>query len=440
MANPAAQLGWAVTSSRLNKRILQDEKNTWRNRYGTPAEFFEDIKAGQATAPVLGLNITDRQEDQAQAGLEMPDPTLGPFRRGSLKDSERNNGNIAEIWIEGFDLDGDASLETIDASPTLQQLMMGYYTTSSHLIGNKGERVRLVFVLEHPIVLDYETEEYSDYRWRHLAVRAELLRLFAPELGIENLNDPSGNDPARIWYGNTGPSSPIGSEDYPDTPAGEAIQKVYGNTLPWSFVLDAWKKWEDHYRLTPEQISKRAAYQSQQSEGGVQQTTPRQLKVASYILSNRVLSDRRATDRDTWFKVACACKRLDPHCEVLGSAFLLFSQQTPYDNCIGADELHHLWEEVLPQDPKAGITSLKEAADEDSPGWQNYCPAMGNGLQAQAIYNYNGTGIMPQMIKMLEDLDAGKYQSSQQYTPSRNGFNGYEQPVQKNDGGLNDDF
>jgi len=152
MSATAQTIGWSVTTSRLNKEILHDEKNTWQNMTGTPDEFFESIKAGQATAPVLGLNITDRPEYQAQVGLTMPNPSLGPFRRGRLDESERSNDNIAEIWIEGFDIDGDAPLSVIDASPALKELMWGCYTTSSHRIADKGDRVRLVFVLEHPIV------------------------------------------------------------------------------------------------------------------------------------------------------------------------------------------------------------------------------------------------------------------------------------------------
>ena len=367
----------------------------------------------------------------------MPNPSLGPFRRGRLDESERSNDNIAEIWIEDFDIDRDAPLSVIDASPALKELMWGYYTTSSHRIADKGDRVRLVFVLEHPIVLDHDIEEYSDYKWRHLAVRAELLARFAPELGITNLADPSGNDPARIWYGNTGPSHPVGGK-MPDTPAGEAIQVVYGNVIPWLFVLEAWSKHEKDYRLTLEEVAKRAAFKEKQMSGEISGNTPRQLRVAAYILSNGVLSSRRAADRDQWFKVACACKRLDPYCEVLGQAFLLFSQLTPYDNSITADELSRFWEHVLPEDPKAGITSLKDAADYDSPGWRSFCPAMGNGLQAQAIYDYNGTGTMPQMIKMLEELDAGNYQpDTQDYKPTNNG---YHANTQANAGGLNDDF
>ena len=435
MTTPAPLIGWALSTSCLNKAVLKDETNTWTNRRGTPTEFFEDIAAGQACSPVLCLNVTDNEAYRALHGLERPDLTLGPFRRTPLDKSERNNDNIAEIWIEGFDIDGDAPLDAINASPTLRELMWGYYTTSSHRIGDKGDRTRLVFVMEHPIVLDYDTDEYSDYRWRHLAVRAELLARFMPDLGIDRLNDSSGTDPARIWFGNTGPSHPIGSDDHPDTPAGEAIQVVHGNILPWSFVTAAWRKWEDHYRLTPEEIARRAAFQSRRDDGELSAATPRQLKIAAYILSNRILSNQRASGRETWFKVACACKRLDPHCEVLGEAFLQFSRQTSFDNCIGAEELQDIWERQLPPEPKAGITSLKEAADEDTPDWRTHCPLMGNGLQAQAIYNYNGTDIMPQMIKMLKDLKSSEPTRRQQH--SNNGYNKKAQPIS---GGLSDDF
>ena len=443
MANPDQSFGWAVSTSRLNKRILSNEKGSWQNKQGNAEAFFADLKDGKAVAPVLCLNITHTEQYQAQTG-RLPDPSKGSFRRTPINESERNNNNIAEISIQGFDLDDDASLELIQQSPFLKEMAMGFYTTSSHGIGEKGTRARVVFVTEYPIALDYDSDDYSAYNWRTLAVRTELFAHLGKDLGIEELIDPSGNDPARIWYGNTGPSHPIGSDDYPDTPAGESIQVIYGNVVPWSFVTEAWRKWEEHYLLSPEEKARRAELQQKRESGELGGTTTKQIKVAHYLLTSGVLSASRSTDRHEWFKVACACKRLDPEGAVLMPAFLVFSEQSKGDNVISESELSDFWNNQLPPQPQAGITSLKTAADEDTPGWQSYCPFIGYGLTAQATQPFNGTGIMGPMKKMLADLKAGKYRKVDT-RPELNGhksdeYNGYDQQNMIKSQSINDDF
>ena len=378
MANSALILHWAGSAAFLNKERASSEKGSWRNYSTTVSELLEWTAKGHAFTCPLALNTTN---SPAFAGAA--DPTLGPYMRKTNGKSERVAENALATNVLCFDLDGDTTLEKLLSTTFVKTRALAVATSARHLRvvvdGQLQHRLRLFLATPNPVEIFIGNDFYKDPFWLWKEVRHALLEELCEELGLETIKDKSGDDLHRIWYGNTGTSRPIGGGD--DRPAGELSVTIVGNTLPMSFVENVRAETEEQHIRSEETL--------EASEHPV--GTPKQLKDAAYIFSNKVLQDWRATDYHEWVRLLHALKKLDPDYTTLLEPFLEFSKQSPmHDPCI-EDILDRL-KTLPPSDEiQIGITALRQAADEDCPGWQTNCGSIGSARQSVTAAGFVGT-------------------------------------------------
>jgi hypothetical protein len=445
---------YAVSESFCNKEQLGHEKGTWRNKENqTIDDLFEDIRNGYATTAYLALNATDLPEYIAQHG--MPNPMLGPYRRTYEGNSERCNENASPDKLLNFDLDGDCTIEKAQTLPTVQMLALGLSTSASHekkaTDAPSNHRLRLHYATEFSLATFFDDPTYSDPLWQWKAVRFEIKAGILTDLGVDRLVDECGDDAGRIWYGNTGPSQIIGGPKGQGISAGQSIQVKLNNVIPHEFVKAAIAKWEEHFKRSPEEIAKSQQFEARLEAGEFASGTPQQLKVAAYLLSNCILSNERATDYDPWYLVARVCKKLDPTGAVLVEPFLKFCQQSnDPGNAETLDTVWALWDRLPdPEGTRAGITSLKDAADIDMPGWRDKCPLFGAGLEARSTVCYltmSQSNLTTGYLNYLDTLNktAVKAQPVQTTLQDFDGNNidpnGYLTPTTSSRGTDNGDF
>ena len=182
---------------------------------------------------------------------------------------------------------------------------------------------------------------------------------------------------------------------YPNTPAGPLEQIVIGNTIPMAFVEQVFAETENKHRI------------SEDDDIAVEDLpvrTPKQLQTAAYILSNKVLSDERAADYGQWIRLLHAIKKLDPDGDHLLEPFLKFSQQSPHHDACIEDIVSRL--DQLPDADEIfiGITAIKEAATEDSPGWEAACPSIGSSTIDPSTRGFITTGMDGPMLVHLRKM------------------------------------
>ena len=395
----ATVFSWAGSSAFLNKERPQSEKGVWVNKTTDIYSLLNWVGQGYAATCPLGLNITNSDAYEGE-----PDSSLGPYMRETRKKSERLNANALPSGLLSFDLDGDTTIEKLLATNFAKTKLMAISTSSRHLRveidGVKQHRLRLFCVLERAEVpLFFDNDLYRDPFWFLKVVRSELLTELCQELGIAKLVDECGKDPARIWYGNTGPEHPIGDK-YPDIPAGPLEQIVLGNTIPDAYIRELWEQSEPRNRKQQSLIDCIPATDIDDVTVG----TPRQLQTAAYILSNNILSDERAADYTEWIRLLHAVKKLDPGGGTLLDPFLKFSQQSSdHDACMD-DILERLEQLPAAEDIYIGITAIKSAATEDTPGWEAGSPSIGSRTVSPASRGFIASSVDGPMLVHLRKM------------------------------------
>ena len=390
----ATEFSWSGSAAFLNKERPASEKGTWANKRSDIHGLLPWLAEGSAISCPLAINITDQPNYPGPA-----DPSAGPYRR-NLRGCERQNDNAVATSLMAFDLDGDTTLEALKATGFVKTKVMAIATSARHLRvevdGVLQHRLRLFLVIEGGVVeLFFDNPLYQNPFWLLEEVRAALLTELCSDLGIEKLVDECGKDPAHLWYGNTGPNQMVGDK-YPNTPAGPLEQIVIGNTLPMSFVEKVFAETEHKHRISEDD-----------DEVAVEDLpvgTPRQLQIAGHILGNRVLSDERAANYSQWIRLLLAIKKLDPDGDHLLEPFLKFSQQSPYHDACIEDIVSRL--DQLPDADEIfiGITANKEAATEDSPGWEAGCPSIGSSTIDPSTRGFITTGIDGPMLVHLRKM------------------------------------
>jgi len=395
----ATVFSWAGSSAFLNKERPHSEKGVWVNKSTDIKSLLDWGGQGYAATSPLGLNITNSDAYQGE-----PDPRLGPYMRETRKKSERLNANALPSGLLSFDLDGDTTLEKLLATNFAKTKLMAVSTSSRHLRvevdGVMQHRLRLFSVLEvGEVPLFFDNALYRDPYWFLKAVRTALLNELCQELGIPKIVDECGKDPARIWYGNTGPDHPIGDK-YPDIPAGPLEQIVLGNTIPDSHIKEIWEQSEPSNRKEQSIINGVAATDIDEVPVG----TPRQLQTAAYIFSNNILSDERSADYREWIRLLHAVKKLDPEGDTLLDPFLKFSQQSSdHDACMD-DILDHLEKLPAAEDIYIGITAIREAATEDTAEWEAGCPSIGSTTVSPASRGFIASSVDGPMLVHLRKM------------------------------------
>lgn len=354
---------WAGSEAFLNKERLQSEKHTWSNRTTDMSALLQWVSEGKAHCCPLALNTTN---SPAFAG-EI-DPSLGAFMRKTNGKSERLNENALPTNLLCIDVDGDTTVEELLATEFAQSNVYAITSSARHLKvevdGVLQHRLRVFVVAPKDIPLFFDDPDFNDPAWLVKEVRKSLIEEMCRDLGIDSIVDESGKDLARIWYGNSGPSNPIGHGD--TRPAADHLLKVLGNVLPDDYVeairLD---KQEQHTNQDSRDYSEMPV------------GTPSQLRTAEYILSNRILSDERAADYNEWIRLLHAVKKLDPSGDTLVDAFLKFSEQSSFHEPTAEDIFDRMDQLPNADEIYIGITALREAASEDTPGWEESCPTYG---------------------------------------------------------------
>ena len=389
----ATEFSWSGSAAFLNKERPASEKGTWTNKRSDIHGLLPWLAEGHAISCPIGINITDQPNYPGPA-----DPTQGPYRRNP-RGCERQNDNALASALLVFDLDGDATLEVLKATAFAKTKAMAMTTSARHLRvevdGVLQHRLRLFLVIEGGVVqLFFDNPLYRNPFWLLEEVRAALLTELCSDLGIEKLVDECGSDPARLWYGNTGPSHMVGGK-YPNSPAGPLEQIIIGNTIPMAFVEQVFAETEHKHRI------------SEDDDTAVEDLpvgTPQQLQTATHILSNRVLSDERAADYSQWIRLLYAIKKLDPDGDHLLEPFLKFSEQSPHHDACIEDIVSRL--DQLPDADEIfiGITAIKEAATEDSPGWEAACPSIGSSTIDPSTRGFITTGMDGPMLVHLRKM------------------------------------
>ena len=398
---------WAGSTAFLNKERLQSEKHTWTNFETDVSELLQWTAEGKAHCCPLTLNSTNSPAFPGKA-----DPSLGPFMRKTNGKSERLNENALATNLIPIDLDGDTTLEQLLATQFAQNRVYAVTASARNLrVEVDGElqwRLRVFVVAPETIPLFFNDSEFSDPAWLVKEVRKSLISELCEDLGIESIVDESGKDLARIWYGNSGPSHPIGDGD--TRPAAEQIIKVLGNVLPNNYVEDIRLDKEDDH----------ISDDDEKDYGDIPVGTPAQLRTAHYILSNGILSADRAADYHEWIRLLHAVKKLDPSGDTLIDAFLKFSEQSSVHEPTVDDILQRM--DMLPPADEifVGITALRDAATEDTPGWEQRCPLYGHRTVSVEGAGFVGVAMDGPMFVHLRKMyeAAGRTPPELQQTPT----------------------
>ena len=397
------QLRFAVSDAYCNKEPVSDEKNSWHNQTGTFDDLAAALRMGLAVTGELALNITNSPSYSGPA-----DPSLGPWMRDQSKRSERVNLNVEGTNLFIFDSDGDTTIEAVDAGAEDADIH-AFTTSSSHERKNNGEhRLRLFFTTPERVEPTFNDPTHTDPHWKFKCVRLHIINTRLKILGITQLIDRAGMDPARIWYGNTGVGQKIGGK-MGDVEAGPLVERFYGHVLPTGFVDEAIALHEPEFIRTEQQQQ-----QSQDSEEFAI-GTPKQLSIAAWIFSNNILSNDRAENYSEWIRFVHAIKKLDPQLDVLLEPFLKFSEQSQYHEACEEDIRSTM--DRLPDADEIfiGITAIKDAAREDTPGWEASCPHVhGGGITDVGSRGCITSSICGQSFRHLQRM----YERAGQHVPT----------------------
>ena len=235
--------------------------------------------------------------------------------------------------------------------------------------------------------------------------------IVCPALGIDRLSDTSGREAARQHFGcNSDYKIGLGSlaEEYPQPCEVHLLGGgVDGGTI--------YKVLTDAEEIYSKQSSSCGDYSGSTSFEGNDELTQREANILCWILSNGILDDRYATDRNLWFTVGRVLKKYDPDGVIFLDAFIAFSQQcSDPSKTDDASTLETFWHSLPDGDETlATYSCIRTYANESSPEWKKQCPYYGGSTtMTQAITPFVSGSISIDGYKALEALQtAGGMQS-----------------------------
>lgn len=166
----------------------------------TPGDQIDAVEAAEGWRP------GDSSLEQLVAAIKAGHGWCG----ARLRNGKRSEETVTELNLVVLDIDGDFTLDQFWSQPFAKNYCQLTYTTCSH--SPEAHRFRAIFMLPNPL----QANEICLLPWIH----AEVI----DRLGLGDLKDTSGSDPARLWFGNS---------------SAEVLLGEAPRLLPWELTVDA---------------------------------------------------------------------------------------------------------------------------------------------------------------------------------------------------------
>ncbi len=370
MWNPNTQKFWVATNRQaFNKQPSTTEYKDIENIYINVLELGELVKQGHPHCDPIGLNQSGRP-----GWTEEMSAISGPFLQRPYGDSPRCKGNSYLTNIVVMEVDGDGALQDVLNNEELRKILTLVYTSCSH--GKKdGDRFRLVFVLGRRLETFHDSTEHTNPHWQLEAIWDYCHSVLVKALGCEKLSDTSGREAARQFFGcNSNYKIGLGplADEYPE-PCQVHFTGGGLDALQVNQLLDA-----AEFSYVKSSVTNQYDYQHQNYSDS-DELSSRDANIINWILTNGVLDNSYATDRNKWFTIGRVLKKYDPNGEIFFEAFVIFSQQcTEEGKRDGREELEMFWEQLPSgEDTEATFNCIKSYATSSNEEWRNQCPYYG---------------------------------------------------------------